>query len=279
LELAKRCTEIDCETIVFCGVHFMAETAKLLNPEKTVLLPDLEAGCSLAEGCEAEALVAYQRFLREKHGQDVYTIAYINCTAAVKAVVDICCTSGNALKVLEQAPADKHVLFVPDYHLGAWLKSQSGRDMSLWNGSCSVHESLSRRDLMFLKTEHPEAITVAHPECSAGVLDLADHVLSTAGMVAIARAHEHRCFIVGTEANMLHRLRREAPSNTYIPAPGIPQPGQASCASCVRCPHMGLNTLEKLEACLRDMSPEVVVDPAVAPAARRSIERMLAIGR
>jgi quinolinate synthase len=279
LELARKSAEIDCQTIVFCGVHFMAETAKLLNPNKTVLLPDLDAGCSLAEGCTAEMLKSYQDFLRDKKGQDIYTIAYVNCSAAVKALTDTCCTSGNAVKVVEQAPKDKHILFVPDFHLGTWLKKKTGRDMTLWNGSCSVHESLSRRDLMFLKQEHPDAITIAHPECVSGVLDLADEVLSTAGMVAISKSHQNQTFIVGTEANMIHRLRREGPSNTYIPAPGLPKAGEASCSNCVRCPHMALNTLEKLEACLRDGSPEVVVDPAIVPKARASIENMLKIRR
>jgi quinolinate synthase len=279
LELARKSAEIDCDTIVFCGVHFMAETAKLLNPNKIVLLPDLDAGCSLAEGCTAENLKTYQDFLREKKGQDIYTIAYVNCSAGVKALTDVCCTSGNAVKVVEQAPKDKHILFVPDYHLGSWLQKKTGREMTLWNGSCSVHESISRRDLSFLKQEHPNAITIAHPECVAGILDLADEVLSTAGMVAIAKAHTNQKFIVGTEANMIHRLRRDAPTNTYIAAPGIPAPGEASCASCVHCPHMGLNTLEKLEACLRDGTPEVVLDPAIVPLARKAIENMLAIKR
>lgn len=277
LELARRCQSIEQDTIVFCGVHFMAETAKLLNPEKTVLLPDLDAGCSLAEGCTAEQLSAYQDFLRRKTGKELYTISYINSTAAVKALVDICCTSGNALKVVEQAPEDKHILFVPDYHLGTWLKKETGREMTLWNGSCSVHEMLSRRDLMFLKDENPDAIVIAHPECVDGVLDLADRVLSTAGMVAIAREYQNQKFIVGTEVNMIHRLKREGPTNVYIPAPGLPTPGQASCGSCVRCPHMALNTLEKLEACLRDGGPEVSLDPATIERARLPIERMLAI--
>lgn len=279
LELARRCTEIEAETIVFCGVHFMAETAKLLNPEKTVLLPDLDAGCSLADGCPPEKLAAYQQFLREKHGKSVYTITYVNCTAAVKALSDICCTSGNAKRVVEQAPSDAHLLFVPDYHLGSWLIKETGREMSLWNASCSVHETLSRRDLLFLKEEHPGAVVIAHPECMEGILDLADAVLSTAGMVTRVKAAKNTTFIIGTEANMIHRLRREAPSNTYIAAPGMPEPGSASCGDCVRCPHMALNTLEKLEACLRDGNPEVDIDPAVAPLARRSIERMLAVKR
>lgn len=279
LELARKSAEIDCDTIVFCGVHFMAETAKLLNPNKKVLLPDLDAGCSLAEGCTAEMLKAYQDHLRAKLNQEIYTIAYVNCSAGVKALTDVCCTSGNAVKVVEQAPKDKHILFVPDFHLGSWLKKKTGREMTLWNGSCSVHESVSRRDLLFMQQEHPDAITIAHPECVSGVLDLADEVLSTAGMVAIAKKHSNQKFIVGTEANMIHRLRREGPTNIYLPAPGIPAPGQASCASCVQCPHMGLNTMDKLEACLRDGSPEVVVDPAIVPAARKAIENMLAIGR
>lgn len=279
LELARKCTEVDAEVIVFCGVHFMAETAKLLNPEKTVLLPDLDAGCSLAEGCRPEQLAAFQKHLAAKTGKPIYTIAYVNCTAAVKSLVDICCTSGNAVQVVEQAPADHHILFVPDYHLGSWLQQKTGRDMTLWNGSCSVHESLSRRDLMFMKQEHPDAVVIAHPECVAGVLDLADHVLSTAGMVKIAREMKDTTFIVGTEANMLHRLRLEGPSNTYLPAPGIPAPGQASCANCVRCPHMALNTMEKLEACLRDMSPQIELDPVIVEPAKRSIERMLAVPR
>lgn len=278
LELAKKCQGIASDTIVFCGVHFMAETAKLLNPEKTVLLPDLEAGCSLADGCKPSHVFTYKHMLAKKRGVEPYLIAYINCSAEVKSLVDICCTSANALDIVNSAPKDRPILFLPDYHLGSWLQKQTDREIILWNGSCSVHESLSRRDLIFLKQQHPNAITIVHPECMEGIIDLADEVLSTSGMVARVKQDTFQEFIVGTEANMIHRLRRENPTNIYIAAPGMPAPGEASCGNCMRCPHMALNTLEKLEKCLKFGFPTVTIDPKVEAKARQSIESMLTGG-
>ena len=253
----------------------MAETAKLLNPNKKVLLPDINAGCSLAEGCKWTDLDRYQLFLRDKYGKDIYTIAYINCSANVKAIVDICCTSSNALQVVERAPKDKILLFVPDYHLGSWLQKQTDREIILWNGSCSVHESLSRRDLIFLQELNPEAITIVHPECSDGIIELADEVLSTSGMLKIAKNNQNQTFIVGTEVNLIHRLKRESPTNIYIPAPGMPKPGEASCSNCMRCPHMALNTLDKVYDCLKTQSPEITINPKIFEQAKKSVEIML----
>ncbi|RMH03101.1 MAG: quinolinate synthase NadA [Planctomycetota bacterium] len=270
LELARKAAETRPETICFCGVHFMAETASILCPEAEVFVPDLEAGCSLADSCRAEDLARYQAHLERKLGRRPVTVAYVNCSAAVKALSDVICTSGNARAVIDSIPEDEPILFVPDRHLGGWLNETTGRRMVLWNGACEVHELFSVETLRELQAAHPGAITVSHPECPKPVRDASDYVLGTAGMLKLARETSGRTFLVGTEGNMLYRLRKEAPQNEYVAAPG------ASCA-CNLCPHMQRNTPEKLWECLNRRAPRIEVDPEHARGARRALERMLAI--
>lgn len=269
LALSQRAAETEAETIVFAGVHFMAETAKILNPDRQVLLPDLEAGCSLADGCPADA---FAEFLARYPGHKV--VSYINCAAATKAMSDIICTSGNAVKVVDSFPADTPIVFAPDRFLGAWVSRQLGRKLVLWPGSCEVHEVFSERRLVELKVQHPEAAVAAHPECPEGILQHADLVGSTAGILAFARETEHQQIIVVTEPGILHQMRKENPGKELIPAPG-----QDESCNCNECPYMRKNTLEKLYLCMRDRTPEIVVDPAVAQKALAPIERMLDVGR
>ncbi|TAH38230.1 MAG: quinolinate synthase NadA [Planctomycetota bacterium] len=270
LELARAAAREQAHAICFCGVHFMAETAKILNPAAEVFVPDLEAGCSLADSCRAEDLARYQDFLAGKLGRRPVTVAYINCTAGVKALSDVICTSGNAREVVDSIPAGEPVLFVPDQHLGAWVAEVTGRELILWNGSCIVHELFSVDTVRRLQEQHPGAVTLAHPECPKAVREAADQVLGTAGMLRVAREAQDQTFIVATESNMLYRLNKEAPQNMYIPAPG------ASCA-CNLCPHMQKNTPEKLWRALQARQPQIEVAPEVAARARRALERMLAV--
>ena len=270
LELARYAAEEDAEANCFAGVHFMAETAKLLNPSARVFVPDMEAGCSLASSCKGADLATYQQHLEQKLGKRPVTVAYINCTAEVKALCDIICTSGNAREVVDSIPQDQPILFVPDMHLGGWLNEVTGREMILWNGACQVHELFSVDTLRALQAEHPGCITISHPECPKAVRDASDHVLGTAGMLRMVKQQEGQTFLVGTEGNMIYRLEREAPQNTYIPAPG------ASCA-CNLCPFMALNTPEKLWACLQERGPEVTVPAELFEPARASLQRMLAL--
>ena len=268
LELARQAAQAEAEAICFCGVHFMAETAALLCPEAEVFVPDLDAGCSLADSCAAEDLARYQNYLEAKLGKRPWTVAYINCTASVKALSDIICTSGNAKAVVESLPVDDPILFVPDRHLGGWLNETTGRGMELWDGACMVHELFSVETLLELQAVHPGAITLSHPECPKPVRDASHHVLGTAGMLKVASAHAGASFLVGTEGNMLYRLAQVAPQNTYIQAPG------ASCA-CNLCPHMQLNTPAKLWEAIETRGPRVRVPVEVAGPARRALERML----
>ena len=271
LELARRAADAQPEAICFCGVHFMAETAALLCPEARVFIPDENAGCSLADSCAAEDLARYQEFLTEKLGCRPQTVAYVNCSAAVKALADVICTSGNARRVVESIPKDDPILFVPDLHLGGWLQEVTGREMILWNGACSVHELFSVDTLSALQKEHPAALTMSHPECPKPIREISDHVLGTAGMLRLAKEHTGMTFLVGTEGNMLYRLEKDYPQNKYLPAPG------PSCA-CNLCPHMQLNTPEKLWQCLQDRGPQVTVAPEWVGPARRSLQRMLDLG-
>jgi quinolinate synthase len=271
LELARFAKSQNARNICLCGVHFMAETAKILCPAAKVFVPDPKAGCSLAEGCDARDLEKYQAHLRAKLGRDdLVTICYINCTAAVKALTDIVCTSGNALEVVQSVPTDQPILFVPDRHLGAWLNEQTGRNMYLWNAACLVHEMFSIGTLLDLQKQYPAAKTLAHPECPKNIRDLADHVLGTSGMLRLVKQASGQQFIIATEANMIYRFRKDAPQNEYIAAPG------PSCA-CNLCPHMQRNTPEKLWHALRTLSPEVHVPENVAAKARKALERMLEI--
>jgi len=267
LGLSFKAKEADADVILFCGVHFMAETAKIVNPGKTVILPDLEAGCSLADSCDSGALARW----KESH-PDVYIVAYINCTAAVKALVDIICTSGNAVRVVNSIPPDKKILFVPDQNLGQWVMAQTGRQMILWPGACSTHVLFTHKAIFRLRQEHPEAEIVAHPECLPAVRMMADEVGSTEKMVSYCRNSPAPEFIIVTEAGMLHRLQKEVPAKVFIAGP------TDSC-HCNECSFMKKNTLEKAVAALETLSPEISLDDEVRKRALVPIERMLALGK
>lgn len=266
LQLAQAARDTTADVIVFCGVHFMAETAKILNPTRTVLLPDLDAGCSLASGCPGDRFRAW----RARH-PDAVAISYINCSAEVKAASDIICTSSNAVKIVRSVPEGTPILFAPDRNLGRYLIEQTGRDMILWPGACIVHETFSARKLAGLRAEHPTAKVIAHPECEPHVLAMADFIGSTTRLLEYAVNSEHQSFIVVTESGILTQMQKQAPHKTFIPAPP-----EAACA-CNECPFMRLNTLEKLYVCLRDMTPELDMPVALREAARKPIDRMLAL--
>ena len=268
LELARKAAATDADVIVFCGVHFMAETAKILNPRKTVLLPDLAAGCSLADACPADA---FARF-RAEH-PDHLVVSYINCSAAVKAQSDLICTSSNAVDLVNQLPADRPILFAPDENLGRWVQAQSGRPLTLWPGSCQVHVAFSEQALLQLKLEHPGAEVLAHPECQQHLLDLADFIGSTSALLRRAEASEATSFIVLTEPGILHQMRLKLPGKAFYEVPG------ADGCSCNACPYMRLNTLEKLWQCLDQMAPEIVMDEELRLKALAPIEKMLAMSR
>ena len=268
LELSRKAANTDAEVIVFCGVHFMAETAKILSPEKTVVLPDLEAGCSLADDCPADE---FARF-REQH-PDHYVVSYINCTAAVKAQSDLICTSSNAVDLVQQLPADRPVLFAPVRNLGRWVQRQSGRDLTLWTGRCFVHEAFSEEALLRLKLEHPDAEVIAHPECEENLLDLADFIGSTSKLLNHAETSDANTFIVLTEPGILHQMQQRVPDKTLIDVPGLDG------CSCNACPYMRLNTLEKLRDCLDSLSPEITMDEELRSQAEAPIRRMLAMSR
>jgi len=269
LGLSFRAQETEADVIAFCGVHFMAETAKIINPEKTVVLPDANAGCSLEDSCPAEALGA---FLQENAEKNYYVVTYINSSAAVKALSDVICTSGNAVRIVEAAPTDRPILFVPDQNLGSWVSQQTGREMDLWNGNCYVHVEFTRESIQRIKDEYPDAAVVAHPECTAAVRLLADEVCSTERMIDFCRDSPSENIIVVTEANMLHRLRRDVPGKNLIAGP------TDRCA-CAECRYMKMNTLEKLYLCLRDLSPAVELDEALREAAKAPIMRMLELSK
>ena len=265
LGLSYQAQASKADIILFCGVHFMAETAKIVNPGKTVVLPDLDAGCSLSESCPAERLEAYLDEHREKN---YYVVAYINCSAGVKALSDVICTSGNAVRIVQAAPADRNILFVPDQNLGAWVTEQTGRKMDLWKGNCYVHIEFTRAAIERIKRQYPEAKVVAHPECTYAVRMLADEVCSTERMIGYCKESPAREFIIVTESGMLHRLRREAPEKVFIPGP------TETCA-CADCRYMKMNTLEKLHDCLLNLEPEIVLPEAVRVRAEKPIRRML----
>ena len=268
LELSRKAAATDAEVIVFCGVHFMAETAKILSPAKTVLLPDLEAGCSLADACPAEAFAAF----RAEH-PDHIAVSYINCSAAVKALSDLICTSSNAVDLVKQLPADRPILFAPDQNLGRWVQRQSGRQLTLWPGSCIVHETFSEQALLQLKLEHSEAEVLAHPECQQHLLDLADFIGSTSALLRRAEASPATSFIVLTEPGILHQMRLKVPGKSFYEVPG------SDGCSCNACPYMRLNTLEKVWQCLDLMEPEIVMDEALRLRALAPIEKMLTMSR
>lgn len=260
LKLARDATTVKTSTILFSGVHFMAETAKMLNPEKRVLIPDLLAGCSLAESCPADKLAAYQQELRSQ-GHNIITVAYINTSAAVKSLCDWIVTSGNAREIVERLPEDKEILFVPDQHLGRYLMEVTGRQMILWPGSCMVHEIFSLQDLLRAKRNNPGSIVIAHPECPQNILDVSDVVGGTEKMRKYVQSiSEPTTFLVATEANMIHPLEKAAPQHKFVPVPGIMTSTGETCA-CNRCPHMARNTLQSVRDCLKHGEPEIHWQP------------------
>lgn len=269
LALARQAAKTDADIIVMCGVHFMAETCKLLSPEKKVLTPDLNAGCSLADSCKAEDL---KKFKEEHPGYRV--VSYVNTTAAVKALTDVVVTSGNAKKVIDSFPQDEKIIFGPDHNLGSYINSVTGRDMLLWNGGCHVHEKFSVAEIVKLKKEHPGAIVMAHLECKGPVLAIADVKGSTAVMLKYAMEHDDKEYIVATEAGILHELQRNCPDKTFYPVPPEVSEGSVGC-SCNECEYMKLSTLRKIYNTLKYEWPEVNVDADVAREAVKPIERML----
>jgi len=269
LALARKAENIDAKIIVMCGVHFMAETCKILSPEKLVIAPDLNAGCSLADSCKAEDLKKY----KEEHPG--YTVvSYVNTTAAVKALTDVVVTSGNAKKIVDQLPKDEKIIFGPDYNLGSYINGVTGRNMLLWNGGCHVHERFSVAEIAKLKNQHPDAVVLAHPECKAPVLAAADVVGSTAVLLKYAIAHPTKKYIVATEAGILHEMQRECPDTEFIPVPPEISEGGAGC-SCNECDYMKMNTLLKIYNSLKYEWPSIEVDSEIAKEAVKPIERML----
>ncbi len=271
LGLAREAQGTDADVIVFCGVHFMAETAKILNPEKTVVLPDLEAGCSLADSCPPEA---FARFIEERPGHAV--VSYVNTSAAVKALSDLTCTSSNAEKVIASIPEETPIIFGPDKHLGRYLVEKTGREMVLWPGTCMVHILFSEKKIRQLKVRHPDAEVLAHPECEERVLRVADHIGSTSSLLKRVVESPARKFIVATEPGIIHQMRKAAPEKEFMRAPGKGPEG--ACEACSECPHMRRNTLKKLYECMRDLSPEITLDEDLRLRALRPIERMLEVG-
>ena len=265
LGLAYQARETDADVICFCGVHFMAETAKILNPTKTVILPDDDAGCSLEQACPGDQL---EEFLNDNKEKNYYVIAYINCSGGVKALCDVICTSGNAVKIVNLAPPDRPILFVPDANLGAWVMEQTGRKMDLWQGACYVHVEFTRDSINRIKSEYPDALVVAHPECTQAVRLLADEVCSTEKMIHFCKNAAVKDIIVVTESGMLHRLKRECPDKNLIPGP------TDRCA-CADCRYMKMNTLQKLHACLDKLEPQVELPEDVRAKAEISLVRML----
>jgi len=265
LGLSQQAAKTSAEVIVFCGVHFMAETAKILNPPKLVLLPDADAGCSLEESCPAPKLQALQAT-----NPNFYTISYINCSAAVKALSDVICTSGNAVKIVNASPRERELLFAPDENLGAWVMEQTGRPMTLWRGNCYAHVEFTHASIMRIRREFPDAPVVAHPECTKAVRMLADEICSTEKMVGYCKQSPARQIIIATEAGMLHRLKKECPDKTFIPAP-------TDNCRCNECKFMKMNTLEKLHDCMEKLAPRIELSDDIIGRARLPIERMLEI--
>ena len=269
LALARKAADTDAKIIVMCGVHFMAETCKILSPEKLVLAPDLNSGCSLADSCNADDLRKY----KEEHPG--YTVvSYVNTTAAVKALTDVVVTSGNAKQIIDQLPEDEKIIFGPDYNLGSYINGVTGRNMLLWNGGCHVHERFSVDEIAKLKSQYPDAVVLAHPECKGPVLALADVVGSTAVLLKYAVEHPNNKYIVATEAGILHEMQRQCPDTEFIPVPPEISEGGIGC-SCNECQYMKMNTLQKIYNTLKYEWPSIDVDPSIAKEAVKPIERML----
>jgi len=266
LGLSQQAASTEADVIVFAGVHFMAETAKILNPHKLVLLPDLNAGCSLADSCPPTAFAQF----KAAHPNHI-VISYINCTAEIKAMSNIICTSSNAVNIVRQIPADQPIIFAPDRNLGRYVMEQTGRDMVLWQGSCIVHETFSEKKLVQLQIEHPEAEIIAHPECEPPVLRHASYIGSTTALLNYSQRSPRSAFIVATEPGIIHQMQKQAPDKLFIPAPPM-----SNCA-CNECPYMRLNTLEKLYWAMKTRTPEITLPEEIQVAALRPIQRMLAM--
>jgi len=266
LALAQYAVKTDADVILFCGVHFMCETAKILNPDKRVILPDMDAGCSLADSAPPQKFKAWV----DSH-PDHTVITYINCSARVKAASDIICTSSNAEKIINSIPEDKKIIFAPDKYLGAFLQKKTGRDLLLWDGSCQVHEIFSERELIRLKTRNPDALVLAHPECDENILRHSDHIGSTTSIIKFAYESNLKKFIIATEPGVIHQMEKESPNKTFIPLPT-----NDGCA-CNECPHMRLNTIEKMVAALETMSPEIILSEDYRLKALAPLEKMLAL--
>ncbi len=264
LELARKAANTNADVIVFAGVHFMAETAKILNPDKLVLLPDLSAGCSLADGCPPDAFAAF----KAAHPNHL-VISYINCSAAIKAMSDIICTSSNAVRIVRQIPENQPIIFGTDRNLGRYVAEQSGRDLVLWEGACIVHENFSEKKIVQLKIQYPEAEVIAHPECEPPVLRHANFIGSTSALLKYCQESDRQTFIVATEPGIIHQMQQREPQKQFIPAPPT-----SSCA-CNECPYMRLNTLEKLYLAMRDRTPEIILPEETRIAALRPIQKML----
>lgn len=268
LELSRKAANTSADVIVFCGVHFMAETAKILSPEKTVVIPDLDAGCSLADDCPADAFAAF----RQQH-PDHFVVSYINCTAAVKAQSDLICTSSNAVDLVKQLPKDQPILFAPDQNLGRWVQRQSGRDLTLWPGRCIVHETFSEEAVLQLKLEHPTAEVIAHPECQENLLDLADFIGSTSKLLNYTEISATETFIVLTEPGIIHQMQQRVPHKTLLEVPGLDG------CSCNACPCMRLNTLQKLHDCLSTLEPAIEMEENLRVKALLPMKKMLEMSR
>ncbi len=264
LELSRKAANTDSEIIVFCGVHFMAETAKILCPQKTVLIPDMDAGCSLADECQEED---FKNFLRKY--PDHFVISYINCSAAVKAQSDLICTSSNAVDLVKQIPKDRKIIFAPDKNLGRWVQAQTGREMKLWDGSCIVHETFSEEGLLKLKLKYPQAKVIAHPECQEILLEQSDYIGSTTKLLNYTQKDISNAFIVLTEPGILHQMRKRNPDKLFLEVPGL-----EGC-SCNKCPYMRLNTLEKVIECLTNNQPNIIIKEDIREKALRPIQKML----
>jgi quinolinate synthase len=267
LELSRRAASTTADVILFAGVHFMAETAKILNPRKLVLLPDLAAGCSLADSCPPDQFAAF----KAQHPHHI-VISYINCSAEIKALSDIICTSSNAVKIVQQIPADQGIIFAPDRNLGRYVAQQAQRELVLWQGSCIVHETFSEKKLVQLKMQHPGAAIIAHPECEEPVLRYADFIGSTSALLKFSQTDDRQSFIVVTEPGIIHQMQQASPAKEFVPAP----PDANNC-NCNECPYMRLNTLEKIYLALRDRTPEIQMPENLQQAARKPLERMLAM--
>ena len=268
LELSRKAANTDAEVIVFCGVHFMAETAKILSPQKTVLIPDIQAGCSLADECPEDE---FKSFLQSN--PDHFVISYINCTAAVKAQSDLICTSSNAVELVKRIPKSQKIIFAPDKNLGRWVERKSGRKMKLWEGSCIVHESFSEESVIKLKLEYPKAKVIAHPECQQVLLDHADYIGSTSKLLNYSKENESTEYIVLTEPGILYQMRKEMPNKLFLEVQDI------NGCSCNKCPYMRLNTMEKILDCLENMSPKIIMEETIRLKALKPIKKMLEMSR